>query len=223
MMTLEPEPLGIAMDGLEDTIARHVCRIMLCFQEVTYVEIGVAAGGTLTAIASMMNSWKGQGFGWRAIGIELPDGYSYDAEGLVNNAASHKVDVEMFRDLEPTHKVDPEWEKVTVYFTGSHPLLENSWDQPIHLALIDGCHGKRCATLDFLLLEPWIAPGGIVMFHDIEEGQVGSFQPHCGTLDVIGAVRDLGLLENKREGWEFIEIAESKPTNADMGIFRRTI
>jgi len=221
-MTVESAPLGIAMEGLEDAIARHVCRLCLTFQEVTYLEIGVAAGGTLTAIASMLNSWRGDGFKWRAIGVELPDGYSYDGQGLIQNGVSRDVDVEFFRELHPSGKFDPRWGAVSVYFTGSQSLLEGSWDQPIHLALIDGCHGKKCATMDFLLLEPWIAPGGIVMFHDIEEGQVGAYQPHCGTLDVIGAVRDLGLFENKRDGWEFVEIAESKPTNADMGIFRKT-
>jgi hypothetical protein len=120
---------------------------------------------------------------------------------------------------------------VTIYLDDSHGFIPNYWRAPLHLVLIDACHCKHCATTDFLNIEPHVEPGGIVMFHDFGEDNVGQGQPlgHPDG-DVRGACRDLRLLDNKREHWVWISTIigpKERGTNiatgaSDMGVFQRT-
>ncbi len=78
--------------------------------------------------------------------------------------------------------------------------------------------------MDFLLLEPFIVPHGIVLMHDFGKDQVGQSQPHCPDgLNVRGAARDLGLLDGGRPGWKFLEVlVGDKPAGSgDMGVFQK--
>jgi hypothetical protein len=218
--TKQPLKLGICMDGMESRIVEYVEEICLQFHPVTYLEIGIGLAQSLTAIAAVMREIHP--IGWRAIGVELPNGYSFNPFEARKNAAGKNLPID-FQHVY-SGKAQPEPDRVTVYLEDSHEFIPARWDQPIHLALIDGCHGKPCATQDFLNIEKFIAPGGIVMFHDFTADQTGQSQPHCPTgCDVIGACRDLGLLDRKREGWQFIETITANRTAGgwDMGVFRR--
>src|SRR5215471_3532918 len=62
--------LGFGMNGMEERILTLARAIAVKFNEVTYVEIGVAEGTTLTAIGSILRDHAKK---WRAIGIELPN------------------------------------------------------------------------------------------------------------------------------------------------------
>jgi Methyltransferase domain len=213
--------LGFAMAGLESRVIEYVEEICLQFHPVTYLEIGVGFGQTLTAIAAVMREIHP--IGWRAIGVELPNGYSFDRFEVMKNAGDRGVQVN-FQQIY-SGKAQPESERVTVYLEDSHEFMAARWGEPIHLALIDGCHGKPCATQDFLNVEKFIPPGGIVLFHDFTQEQTGQLQPHCPTgCDVIGACRDLGLLDDKRAGWQFVETitADRAAGGWDMGVFRRS-
>ena len=113
--------------------------------------------------------------------------------------------------------------KVTIHPVGSEAFLEldhKSW----HFAFIDACHGKACAMREFLAIEPWIEPGGVVCFHDTDPHCQGRhMQPHCGTgIDVRAAVEELGLLGGDRQGWEILSQTPGRPPN-DHGAtwFRR--
>lgn len=211
--------LGIAMNGLEDKVMDTVNGIAKSFDEITYVEIGVGEGGTLTAIANALQSSRKK---WRAIGVELPNGYSF------NMGATERVGLERGLKLNfitPNCSiVHPPWNEVTVYFKDSQSFLTEHWQEQIQLALIDGCHGKPCATLDFLALEAWMVPGSVMMFHDISPEQKGHAQPHCADgIDVWGACYDLGLLTGKRKGWKLGEIMNANKDQGgwDMGVFRK--
>jgi hypothetical protein len=106
----------------------------------------------------------------------------------------------------------------------SHVFIPCFWRLPIHLALIDGCHCYECALKDFSNIEEFVEPGGVVMFHDFGEDQQDQPQPRGHKpLDVRGACRDLGLFDNKRDGWEFVRelVGDKKNGSANIGVFKK--
>jgi hypothetical protein len=211
--------MGYGMGGIEDRILNVTTNVTSRFEEITYIEIGVGEGATLTAIASTL---KASGKKWRAIGIELPNGYSFNREKTEKWADERDLKLAF---ITPNGSiVHPPWDAVSIYFKDSQTFLTEFWQEPIHYALIDGCHGKPCVTLDFLALEAFMVAESTIMFHDFGEDQRGHFQPHCPTgLDVRGACYDLGLLTGKRTGWRFVSMFGGDRIKGgwDMGIFSK--
>lgn len=211
--------MGYGMGGIEDRILAVARDVASRFDEITYIEIGVGEGATLSAIASTL---KNSGKRWRAIGIELPNGYSFSREKTETWAANRNIKLNF---ITPNCSVvHPEWNTQTVYFKDSQSFLTEHWQDPIQFALIDGCHGRPCATLDFLALEAFMVRHSVVMFHDFGDDQKGHYQPHCPTgLDVQGACYDLGLLTNKRPGWKYGDTftADRLKGGWDMGVFKK--
>jgi hypothetical protein len=211
--------MGYGMGGIEDKIEAVAKDVATRFDEITYVEIGVGEGKTLTAIAATL---KASGKKWRAIGVELPNGYSFNREVTEEFARFRELKLDF---ITPNGSiVHPKWETITVYFQDSQSFLTELWQEPVQFAMIDGCHGKPCVILDFLALEAFAAPRSVIMFHDFGEDQRGHYQPHCPTgLDVRGACYDLGLLDNKRADWKFNEMLTGDRAKGgwDMGIFER--
>jgi hypothetical protein len=211
--------MGYGMGGIEDQILKVAEDVAARFDEITYIEIGVAYGATMTAIASRL---RDSGKRWRVIGIELVNGYSFNRERTAEFAAKRNLKLNFV--IPNGSIVYPRWEAVTVYFKDSQSFLTEFWQEPIHLALIDGCHGKPCVTLDFLALEAFMVPNGVIMFHDFGVDQRGHYQPHCPTgLDVRGAVESLGLLNGKRPNWQHTSTftADKMQGGWDMGIFQK--
>jgi len=210
---------GFGMQGMEERILTIARAIAAKFGEVTYVEIGVGQGPTLTAIASTLRDHAEK---WRAIGVELPNGYSFDRQKVMEFARDRHLPLNF---VTPNGSIQhPRWNQVSVFLKDSQSFLTEMWQEPIQLALIDGCHGRPCVIQDFLAVEVFMVKGGLVMFHDFGQDQIGHYQPHCVTgLDVRGAVQDLGLLNGKREGWVFREeLTANKAVGGwDMGIFQK--
>lgn len=210
---------GFGMDGMEGRIAATTHAVAAKFDEVTYVEIGVAHGITLTAVSSLLRDY---GKKWRAIGIELPNGYDFSHERTVEVAAVRKLKLDF---VIPNGNVQrPQWGQITVFLKDSQTFLTELWQDSIEFALIDGCHGRPCVVLDFLAIEAFMSTGGVVMFHDFAEDQVGLYQPHCPTgVDVRGAVRELGLMNGARKGWQFTEVMKANRAAGawDMGVFQK--
>jgi hypothetical protein len=211
--------LGISMNGLEDRVESIAQEVASRFDDLTYVEIGVGEGMTLTAIASVFQS---AGKRWRAIGIELPNGYSFSRQRTEEIALHRGLKLNF---ITPNCSiVHPPWNEVTVYFKDSQSFLTEHWQEPIHFALIDGCHGRPCVKTDFIALEVWTVGGALVMFHDFSQEQTGQHQPHCsGGIDVRGACYELGLLTNRRIGWKFVEeiSADHDQGGWDMAVFKK--
>jgi len=209
--------MGFGMGGMEHKIEACAQKIAERFDNVTYVEIGVGFGVTLSAIAMVL---KSAGHKWRAIGVELVNGYSFNREQTETIAKSRGLSINF---VTPNSSfVRPPWDTVSVYFKDSQSFLTESWQEPIQFALIDGCHGKPCVILDFLALEAFMVPGGIIMFHDFSTEQFGYKQPHCpGGCDVLGACYELGLTTGKRAGWKQLETmrADRAQDGWDMGVF----
>ena len=165
---------------------------------ITYVEIGVGEGATLTAIASALQASRKK---WRAIGIELPNGYSF------NMGATERLALERGLKLNfitPNCSiVHPPWNEVTVYFKDSQSFLTEHWQEQIHLALIDGCQVNPVPrSISSRWKRGWFQRS-VMMFHDISPEQRGHAQPHCADgIDVWGACYDLGAANRKTQGLE---------------------
>jgi hypothetical protein len=206
------------MNGMEDRILEIAKAVAADHDEITYVEIGVGEGTTLSAIARTL---KDSGKKWRAIGIELPNGYSFNRDRTQEVCQRREVPVRFI--IPNGSMVNPVWGGVTVYFQDSQSFLTERWKEDIQFALIDGCHGRPCVHQDFLCIEGFSVPKAVVMFHDFGQNQIGQQQPHCsGGVDVYGACVDLGLITGKRKGWTMLEHIHAKEHEGgwDMGVFK---
>lgn len=47
--------------------------------------------------------------------------------------------------------------------------IGKKWDKPIDLLFIDGSHVYEDVKQDFELFYPWVKPGGMVVFHDVDQ------------------------------------------------------
>jgi hypothetical protein len=206
---------------MEDRLTQITKDIAEKFDKITYVEIGVAEGTTLTAIASILQH---VGKPWKAVGIELPNGYSFNRDLVEQTSVLRGLSLNFV--VPNTNTQHPPWFAVTVYLKDSQSFLTELWQEPIHLALIDGCHGKPCVTLDFIALEAWMEPGGCVLFHDVSPEQQGIFQPHCSQgIHVRDAINQLGLFSGRRKGWRFSEqiTADRTQDGWDMAVFHKEL
>ncbi len=209
--------LGIGMEGLAPQVEPYVQQICAQFPEVTYVEIGVAHAVTLTNISAAL---RDHGNKWRSIGIDLPDGYSLDKNAVTRNA--HRMKLPMTIEGPPNGQVNASWGWIMVYLKSSHTFIPENWTDQVQFALIDGCHCAKCVGTDFLLLEPFIASGGIVMMHDIDEASQSQEEPRGhGARAVRNVARDLGLFNSTREGWKMLAELESQPGAGNMGVFQK--
>src|SRR5438105_5523242 len=212
--------LGLAMNGLEKAFEAHLLDSIDYIFPYTYVEIGVASGKTLVAVADTIKHSLRQGKQWTAVGVELPDGYSLDRDAIIKNAADAKISLNMVDEIGDI--ANPYMNEITVFFKASQLFFVENWGQMINFVLIDGCHCRKCATMDFLLIEPFVKYGGMVAFHDFEA--IAEPQPH-GPLDVLGAVDQLGLSDGRRKGWHYLTTlqADKEAGGRNMGLFRKVM
>lgn len=193
--------LGICMAGLEDEFEKALARMPAGNPIVPfrYVEIGVAYCQTFAAVVEWLRANSSE---WRAAAIDPS---------------------ELAKDH--FERLGYEQEANVVWFNLSREEAFIGWSSPIHFCLIDGCHSRKCVMEDFQSVEPWMTPGGLVVFHDFEPERVGTdVQPHCGmTQDVRGAVEELGLLDGSRPGWRRLPDWKGDRTKdgADCGVFER--
>lgn len=218
--------LGFSMDGLESSIEELIReQIWPRFKKaLTYLEIGIGHGGTLGGMAEMLKNCPAP-CRWRVIGVELPEGYSFCQQEVYRSAQIRQIPITFVEHFGGS-KLNPDWGAITVYLCDAQRFLPLYWDDCISLALIDGCHGRSCVKADFLNLERFIEPGGVVMFHDFGEDEAGKAQnhvcPECPTIDVRGACKDLGLF-NERPNWAFVDewVGDKSAAGANMGVFRK--
>ncbi len=211
--------LGIGMEGLAHKVEPYVEQVCATFDEITYVEIGVAHGTTLTNISSAL---KDSGKKWRAIGIDLPDGYSLDKNAVTRNA--HRQHLPMTIQGVLDGKANPSWSWINVYLKSSHTFIPENWTDPIQFALIDGCHCAKCCGTDFLLLEPFFVQGAILMMHDIDELSQLQQEPRGhGLREVRNVAHNLGLYDSTRPGWKFLDelVSQQGVGAGNMGIFQK--
>lgn len=219
------ENLGLCQEGNAPAFTEVFDDLRKTFPNgITYAEIGVGSGGTLLWVARYLRHHMDD---WRTIGIDLPDGYSLCAHALVN-ACSGSFFLRFIRDEVKDVNNPQSWHAlargITMVFAPSQAAFRTFWPKglPLHVVLIDGCHGRACVTGDFLAVEPLVEQNGYVLFHDFEK--LGEAQPHCGIEDTLGACDDLRLTPTcRRWGWEFKGISSPDKARGGraLGIFKK--
>lgn len=216
--------LGICQAGNADTFREVFADACTKFPNgITYAEIGVGSGGTLLWAARYMRENIKD---WRAVGIDLPDGYSLCAHSLVNGCARDGLFMRVIRDEVKDVENPQHWsalgQGVTLVLAPSQAAFRVFWphDLPVHVVLIDGCHGRACVTGDFLAAEPFVVDGGYVLFHDFEK--LGEKQPHCGVEDTMGACDDLELFYGRRH-WKYVKTSTPDKSQGGraVGVFEK--
>lgn len=210
---------GLSMAGLDEQINDIADGVRRSFTPFTYMEIGVADGATLAEVAYRA---QGGGPGWRAVGVELPNGYSFSRDNVAQNVTGKQLNLG-FVNPEGWNRIDPPWNKISVVLCDVRDFFEGIWTLPVHLALIDACHCKNCVMRDFLNIEKYVPSGGIVMFHDFE-ARINNEQPFDhGPCDVLGACAELGVDKNERIGWNGARtlIADHENQGANMLVIKK--
>jgi hypothetical protein len=193
-------------------------------RDFNYLEIGAAHASTLAGMCAFFDRELKQAH-WRAIGVDIPSGWCF------NKANCERALAEWYVPCKTVWDVDElEHRKCTVIDCGSLEFLRHT-NLKFNLVFIDGCHSAVCAAQDFVLVEPLVQPGGVVIFHDADYVQQGSrsekeqrpfkkpeelfgvqrwiedwdIQPHCGFgIGVRKALHCLDLLNGKRPGWKLL-------------------
>lgn len=201
-------PLGICMAGGEADFLALIEKQAQNSTSFLYVEIGVAYGQTLYGVWETVKRFPGAG----VVGLELPTWAGVDA--IERQFAGEPFVV--------SPEAEPAPGRATVILERSTTRLAGAWPCKIDAAFIDACHGKPCVMADFKAVEPFVAPGGVVIFHDAGGGeQGGDIQPHCQLpIGVRDAITELGLFDNRRDGWTFEGML---PTQNQCAVFRKSL
>lgn len=217
----EKRQFGPAMEGLEDAmeIYLHLAISRVSTKErFNYLEIGVEHGRTFSAMVSILADSDRM---WSANGVDIPGGPT-----LIPQSVQTKIeDLGVTFELKEPHDlaVIPDRPVATLYLKDSPKFLAENWNAPIHFCLIDGNHTKEGVMADFLGVEPWVPPGGIVAFHDFSERSVGEMQPECGPVNVTAACKELGLVNicNRRPCWRYAAMVMGNSDGRELGVFER--
>jgi hypothetical protein len=183
---------------LEQTIVESIKRFPDYW---SYLEMGCASGITLKAITDITK--ENRPFHYRIIGTDLPNGYSFNSGELLEN---FNYDINLIKYEDYRYKLDLTLNKTTVILTNARDFAA-SGQYGWNCVFIDADHSKNEVIKDFLAVEPHVEKGGFIMFHDAGEIETGSdLQALTGEyINVRGALKELGLLNNTRDGWKFVK------------------
>jgi len=213
---------GIRMDGCEQEVENLIKSYCASKKAVTYYEIGVANGTTFRAVYDILSETGVHYF--QLFGLDLPNGWCLnDKDGIKTRFNEEMIDIVI-------NSPSCDAKKKAHLFLRDNPRQFTQEFFPssyIDICLIDGSHGKKSVTDDFLSIEKKIAPGGFVMFHDFCILSQGTdWQEYDKDyINVRAACRELGLIDNKREGWLFKkEILGTRFTGGEgngIGVFEK--
>lgn len=195
--------LGICLQGVEAEFENALRRRAKQSELFVYLECGTAHGDTWLSVCRVLAS---TGAKWRTIGI---DNWIYAFE-------------------EYQKKIAPEFgpDKALLLVQTREQAFATEKDRigdRLDFVFIDGCHARPCVMGDFLSVEPLVVPGGIVVFHDLNQPP-GGIQEHCNaTPDVAGALEELGLLQHARTGWRRLPdwIADASKNGFNCAVFEK--
>jgi predicted O-methyltransferase YrrM len=78
-------------------------------------------------------------------------------------------------------------EGVVIAVVGDSPTVGRLWGTPLSLLFIDGGHGAEPAHRDYELWTPHVAPGGLLLIHDVfpdpADGGRPPYEIYCRALD----------------------------------------
>ena len=173
---------------LEDKALRRWAR-----DRCTVVEIGVAEGGSAIAlIASMLDSGS----------LYLIDPFHLSRFKWINSPrrAAHSALAEMVRSSAGSrHRMNVAWVE------DFSSRVAKTWSQPIDFLFIDGDHEEAAVLRDWDDWHKFIAPRGIVAFHDARVFPGGWTATSDGPVRVINSL----FRQKKIEGWKIVEEVHS--------------
>lgn len=181
-----PAEWGICFAGNEEAFCSALDSALVTQARVPfiYAEIGIGHGQTLKAVGQYLQH---SGVEFELHGVDLPD-----YKGPAN---------------EPSHYEHPS--RTHIHLIGASKFFAGWIDAKLDadFVFIDGCHGAPCVIEDFGNAEKVVKPGGVVAFHDTDQGcQDIHMQPHCGTgIRARAAVTQLSLLDGTRPGWKVLK------------------
>lgn len=186
---------GFNFSGIEEA---YEYRIKQAHEERTtknfrYVEVGIAQGTTLRSVAELCREICMCDF--QCVGVDLVNGAYFDAKAFLMRTLAFDTHIEFESGRRDVFVADCIRAQIRVLLLKSDTKRIQGNNGCVNFCLIDGCHGAPCVRADFLAVEPMMAKGGIVAFHDAGEEEQGQcFQPHCGTgIGVQEALGELGL------------------------------
>lgn len=138
---------GIAMEGCEEPIQRAFKFAIDGMEEdapLSYIEIGVGEGRTISEICKMLND---SGREFIVVAVDIKGGWSLNEEEFYKNTRS-------FSD------------KIELNLQGSPGALKQFSNESIFAIMIDGDHSKEAVIEDFKEADRILIPGGIILFHD---------------------------------------------------------
>jgi len=215
---------GIRTDGIEEQVEKlFIEYLKTSNNNFKYYEIGCAGCITLKAITDIVkenikhNNWIIEGIdlsqessmNWQ----EVNSVFSTQTLQIFNNGLSN------LNYLNIPHTRLLLWENPREYTKS----LDN---KSLDIILIDGNHNEINVTEDFLSVEDKVKDDGLVLFHDFSELDQGTDpQAGGGFIEVREACKKLGLIDNSRKGWTFIEeIKGSRNWGGDgngVGVFKK--
>lgn len=203
---------GIRFNGLEDPVEELIKNHSnLKTSEVyTICEIGTAGGVTLRALHEIVKEKRPDKF--ITCGFDIPQCALDYIKDLVVNFQG-RPNVLKMTDLVQNPQLKLE-EMYLFLMDKPQEFIRNYLPFMVDVVLIDGCHCYDHSRHDVLCIENKIKSGGLMFLHDIGHDEQGTDLQH-GTeyINVRKMAQDLGLFDNKREGWKFIaEIPGSRVT-----------
>ena len=206
-------PAGICMEGNQEALLKSLSLSVESIPEgggeFTYVEIGAGGGGTLAFMAgNIARLSETRGFKWRVIGVDIENGWSFDRRLIEENCGGFGLNWD---------DSNLEFGGISVSMAGGDRFFK-TFVSPVNLALIDGDHSCEHVKRDFLNIEKLISDKGVVLFHDIDE-DAQSHPP--APIEVVEALKSLGLWDGSRIGWEKIAVTDPPGGNFGLLIARR--
>jgi MMP 1-O-methyltransferase len=90
-------------------------------------------------------------------------GWEWHEPDLVDPAVGEMDTLPVFRRT----IFDAGLEDVVVAVVGDSPTVGRWWTTPLAVLFIDGGHGAAPARRDYTTWTPWVAPGGLLLVHDV--------------------------------------------------------
>ena len=193
---------GIRMSGNESYIEDLLKTYLFNNKEFRYLEIGFGTGLTCRAIYDIvLQNIKHDNYLF--YGLELYGGWSIDWN-LINKSFK-KEEIEVFVNGLSGRCIDSKITKVRFFLEKQPREWIKKLNDKIDIIFIDGEHSQPEVTKDFLAIEDKVKKNGLVLFHDACLLSQGTDYQSLGNefINVRKALRDLGLLDNKRDGWRF--------------------
>lgn len=94
---------------------------------------------------------------------ENQPGWEWHEPDLVDPAVNKLDTLGHFRRTVHDAGLEP-W---VVAIVGTSEVVGRHWRTPLSLLFIDGGHGAEVARTDYRVWTPWVAPGGLLVIHDV--------------------------------------------------------